>query len=172
MLPFAVPIMMTIAMMFLVGDRWSRTIAPGSGLKFAGLCTTALCCAGVWRFAIRGIADRRAHKFAAIMCAATGLLGWPVWTMGILPSINGSRLADEQVLTMTLERTEITRQSKSTKLNHWAWLRTEDRTTSAVSGRYYIPEDVHADWARRGPGPVRLKVARGLLGAQVVTGYE
>lgn len=172
MLPFAVPIMMTMAMAVLIGDRWPRTIAPGSGLKLAGLCATILCCVAVWRFAIRGIADRRAHKFAGMLCAATGLLGWPVWTMGILPSVNGYRLDDERVVAMTLERTEITRQSKSTKLNHWAWLRTDDPAASTASGRYFIPEDIHADWTRRAPGRVRLRVARGVLGAQVVTGYE
>ncbi|MBK9004565.1 MAG: hypothetical protein IPM41_12090 [Sphingomonadales bacterium] len=172
MLPFVVPIVITMAVALLIGERWPRTIAPGSGLKFAGFCATVLCCVLVWRFAIGDIADRRTHKFAALLCVATGLLGWPVWSMGMLPSVNGYRLDKEQVLTMTLERTEITRQSKSAIRNHWAWLRTDDPAASAVSGRYYIPEHVHADWTRRGTGPVRIKIARGLLGAQVVTGYE
>lgn len=172
MLPFAVPIVMTLATVLLIGERWPRTIAPGSGLKFAGFCATVLCCAGVWRFAIRGIEDKRVHKFAALFCAATGLMGWPVWSTGILPSVNGYRLDNERVIAMMLERTETSTRSKSRKLNHWAWLRTDDPSAQIGSGRYYIPEVIHANWSRRAPGPVRLKVARGLLGAQVVTGYE
>ncbi len=172
MLPFAFPIALTMALVLLVGERWPRNIAPGSGLKLAGLCATAITCAIVWRLAVRGIADRRVHKFAAALCAATGLMGWPVWSVGILPSVNGYRPGSERVIAMTLERTESTRQSRSNKLNHWAWLRTDDAAAPIASGRYFISEDIHADWSRRGRGPVRITVARGLLGAQVVTGFE
>lgn len=172
MLPFAMPIAIAMALVLLVGDSLPRTIAPGSGLKLAGLIVTAVSCAVVWRIAVRGIADRRVHKFAAILCLVTGLLGWPVWTMGIMPSVNGYRLGSERTVAMALERTETTRQSKSSKLNHWAWLRVDDHAAPIKSGRYYIPGGVHADWSRRAPGPVRITVARGLLGAQVVTGFE
>lgn len=172
MLPFAAPVAATLAMVMLVGDRWPRNLAPGSGLKLAGFCATAITCLLAWRLAVRGIEDRRVHRFAAGLCAATGLLGWPVWSVGILPSVNGFRLDVEQTVTMSLERTETTRQSKSSRINHWAWLRAPDASSAAASGRYYIPEDVHADWSRRGAGPVRVTLARGLLGARVVTGFQ
>ncbi len=35
MLPFAVPITVTMALVLAVGERWPRSIAPGSGLKLA-----------------------------------------------------------------------------------------------------------------------------------------
>lgn len=172
MLPFAVPIAITMALILLVGDRWPRNIAPGSGLKLAGLFATAITCVIAWNYALRGIADERVRKFGAALCAVTGLMGWPVWSVGILPSVNGYKTGSERVVDMTLERTETTRQSKSDKINHWAWLRPDDDAAPVASGRYFISEDTHADWSRRGSGPVRITVARGLLGAQVVTGFE
>lgn len=150
LLPFAAPIIITMAMVLLAGDRWPRNIAPGSGLKLAGLIATVLTCIFVWRFAVAGIADRRVHKFAAILCAVTGLLGWPVWTMGLLPSVNGFKLDDERTVTMTLERTEMTRQSKSNIRNHWVWLR-GDQTTVASSGRYISPRAFTPTGARGRP---------------------
>lgn len=172
MLPFAAPIAMTLVLLVFVGERWPRSIAPGSGLKLAGLGAAVLAAALAWRFAVRGIADRRVHRFAALLCLVTGLMGWPVWTMGLLPSLNGVRLEDERTVPMMLERTETTRESKTGRLFHWAWLRADAAEGPAGSGRYFIPAEVHADWSRRPPGPVRIQVARGFLGAEVVTGFE
>ena len=171
-LPFIAPIMLTMILMILVGESWPRNIAPGSGLKFAGLCATVVASACVWHWAVRGVTDLRARKFAAILCAITGLLGWPVWTMGIMPSVNGSILGDERTFAMMLERTETTRQSKSDIVNHWAWLRSDGIDAAVASGRYYIPGSTYADWSRRQPGGVRIRIARGILGAEVVTGFE
>lgn len=171
-LPFAVPIMLAMALLLAVGERWPRSMAPGSGLKLAGLCATAITCALAWRFAVRGIEDSRVHKFSAVLCTATGLLGWPIWTMGILPSINGYALGGERTAIMALDRLETTRQSKSDRINHWAWLRASDTAAPIDSGRYYIPEHVHADWNRRRPATIRVTMARGLLGAWVVIGFE
>lgn len=172
LLPFAAPILLTLLLALLVGEQVPRTIAPGSGLKLAGLCCAALFAAIAWRWSVRSIADRRAHAFAALACVVTGLLGWPVWTMGILPSVNGLSLHDTQTIRMALERTEITTISRSRSLNHWAWLRADTSGPLTGSGRYIIPETVHADWARRHGSRVNLTVAQGLLGATVVLSYR
>ena len=74
-------------------------------------------------------------------------------------------------IAMALERTQTTWQSESSKLNHWAWLRSYPGAMRPASGRYYIPEAVHADWSGRKPGAVPIAVAAGLLGAEVVTGF-
>lgn len=129
-------------------------------------------CMIVWRFAVRGIVDRRVHKFAAVLCAATGLLGWPIWTVGVLPSINGYRLGESRTVTMTLDRTDITGQSRCNRINHWARLQAGYPAGPAGSGRYHVPADVYADWSRRRPGTIRITVAPGLLGAWVVIDFE
>ena len=89
-LPFVLPIVATFALLFLVGNQWPRDIAIGSGLKMPGLCVAALSAFVIWWWSVRKIQDRRIRAFAAIFCGVTGLMGWPVWTVGILPSVNGS----------------------------------------------------------------------------------
>lgn len=172
MLPFAAPILLTLLLALLVGETVPRTIAPGSGLKLAGLCCAAAIAAIAWRWSIRCIEDRRAHTFAALACTVTGLLGWPVWTVGILRSVNGLSLHGTQTVRMTLERTEVTTVRRSRRLNHWAWLKPDTAGSIAGPGRYVIPGSVHAGWASRQGSEVTLTVAQGLLGAVVVIGYR
>ncbi|WP_298288840.1 hypothetical protein [Novosphingobium sp.] len=172
LLPFAAPILLTLLLALLVGETVPRTIAPGSGLKLAGFCCAAMFAALAWRWSVRCIADRRAHSLAALACAVTGLLGWPVWTVGILPSVNGLSLHGTHTVSMKLERTEVTTISRSRRLNHWAWLKPDTTGSIAGSGRYFIPEAVHANWASRQGRMVTLTVAQGLLGASVVIGYR
>jgi len=172
LLPFAIPLLLTTALVILVGENWPRNIAPGSGLKLLGLCATVLTCLIVWRFAIRGIEDRRAHKMAALVCGVVGLMGWPVWSVGVLPSVNGFSLGQEESIRMTLERTEVTVVSRSSTRNHWAWLRPEPKDSNAGPGRYFISEEIYDQWSGQRPGAVTVRIAHGLLGAQVVIGYE
>lgn len=172
LLPFAAPILLSLLLALLVGETVPRTIAPGSGLKLPGLCCAALFAAIAWRWSIRCIEDRRAHTFAALACTVTGLLGWPVWTVGILPSVNGLSLKEAKTVRMILERTEVTSVSRSRTLNRWAWLKAENVASAAGSGRYSIPEEVYYDWSPMQRGVVTVTIARGLLGAVVVTGYR
>ncbi len=172
LLPFVVPFVLTMALVVLVGEDWPRNIAPGSGLKLAGLVASAVTVLIAWRFATRDIADRRAHAFAALLCGVVGLMGWPVWSVGVLPSINGVSLAPSEMVRMRLERTQTTTVSRSTKLNHWAWLRPLSPDPAAEAGRYFIPEETYARWNQNQPEIVTVTRARGLFGAQVVTGYE
>jgi len=171
-LPFALPIAITLALVVLVGEAWPRNIAPGSGLKLAGLLATAVLAYGVWWWAVRSIPDRRAHRMAALVCGVTGLMGWSVWSVGIMPSINGMALGPEQTVTMTLERTEATSIKNSRKQHHWAWLQPASPGSAAGDGRYFIPEATYQRWNEENPRSVRVTIAEGLLGAQVVTRYE
>lgn len=172
LLPFATPVAVTLLLVVLVGEAWPRNIAPGSGLKLTGFIATAITSLMVWRVAVTGIADRWAHRFAALLAGVTGLMGWPVWSVGVLPSVNGARLGPAQTVAMALERTEISTVSRSRRLNHWAWLHPASPDSPAAAGRYFIPEDAYSRWNETHPRSVRVTIASGLLGAQVVTGFE
>ena len=172
MLPFALPILLTFALLIVVGDRWPRDIAPGSGLKLAGLVTTALTAAAIWHFLVRGQSNEQVRKFAALACLVTGLMGWPVWTVGLLPSANGAALGTERSVQMVFDRTETTTQSKSRELNYWAWLKPGAEDAPLQSGRYFIPQSRHDDWSQRRPATVEVTYAEGALGAVVITGYR
>ena len=172
MLPFALPILLTFALLIVVGDRWPRDIAPGSGLKLAGLMASAFTAAAVWHFMVRGQPDTRVRKFAALACLVTGLMGWPVWSVGLLPSANGAALGAERSVQMVLDRTETTTRSKSRALNYWAWLKPGAEDAPLQSGRYFIPQARHDDWSQRRPATVEVTYAEGALGAVVITGYR
>ena len=170
-LPFALPILATFALLFLVGNQWPRDIAIGSGLKLPGLCVAALSACVIWWWSVRQIQERRIRTFAAIFCGVTGLMGWPVWTVGILPSVNGSVLNQPSHVPMTLERVEMTPKSKSRGFYHWAYLKTTNSNAAIQSGRYFISEADYQRFDSTKPAAVDVTVAQGLLGAFVVLGY-
>ncbi len=172
LLPFALPILATFALLFLVGNQWPRDIAIGSGLKMPGLCVAALSAFVIWWWSVRKIQDRRIRAFAAIFCGVTGLMGWPVWTVGILPSVNGSILSQPSHVPMTLDRVEMTPKSKSRGFYHWAYLKTTNSNSAIQSGRYFISEVDYQRFDSSKPTAVDVTVAQGLLGAYVVLGYE
>jgi len=91
---------------------------------------------------------------------------------GVLPSINGSLLAAPITVPMSLERIETTPKSKSNGLYHWAWLKADNGGSAINSGRYFITEDVFRRFQNTKQVTVNVTVARGLLGAQVVTGFD
>lgn len=171
LLPFAIPALVTFVLLALVGEDWPRNIPPGSGLKLAGFVAAAATSLLVWRYATRGLEDGRVRKAAALLCAVTGLMGWPIWSVGVLPSVNGYSLGAPKTVRMTLERTEVTTVSRSSRLNHWAWLRPEVPGSRLQAGRYFIPGDVYEDWTGRQPRTVGVTIVPGMLGAEVVTGY-
>lgn len=171
-LPFAVPIMLTFALLLLIGSTWPRDLAPGSGLKLAGLCATAITTFAVWRNATSQVENPKVCKAVAVLCAITGLMGWPVWSVGVLPSVNGAALHDHAKVRMRLERTEITHASKSRELYHWAWLKAERDNAAIGSGRYFIANDVFDRLSRTAPSTVDVTIAQGLLGARVVLAFE
>ncbi|WP_328276123.1 hypothetical protein [Sphingobium sp.] len=172
LLPFAIPMVLTLLLILTIGETWPRAIAPGSGLKLAGLVATTLTAAGIWHWLVGGTSDPRVHRFAAIACAVTGLMGWPVWTVGVLPSINGVALGQRETVSMRLGRIDVSRPSKGPGFYYWAWLEPIQPGGVITGGRYFIPEPVYQRWAPRKPAIVQLVHATGSLGAEVVTGFE
>jgi hypothetical protein len=171
-LPFLIPMLLTLALVLTVGEAWPRQIAPGSGLKLAGFVATGLTALAVLAAITFRHGEARLRKAAAVLCAVTGLMGWPVWSVGVLPSVNGSALGPPESVAMVLERTEVTTASRSNTRYHWAWLRPVSAGAPVGAGRYFIPPDLHARWSAAPPTRVTLTVARGRLGAVVVTGFE
>ncbi len=172
LLPFAIPMLLTAALVILVGESWPRNIPPGSGLKVPGFGASVLTSLIVWQFITRSIGDKRVHKMAAVICGVVGLMGWPVWSVGVLPSVNGFSLGPGVSVRMTLTRTEITTVSRSRAFNHWAWLRPEVPTAGVKAGRYFISEETYQRWNDQRPSSVTVTISKGLLGAQIVTGFE
>lgn len=172
LLPFAIPMLLTTALVILVGDSWPRNIAPGSGLKVPGFGASVLTSLIVWHFMTRSIVDKRVHNMAALMCGVVGLMGWPVWSVGVLPSVNGFSLGSQESVRMSLTRTEITTVSRSRAFNHWAWLRPDVPTAGTKAGRYFISEETYQRWNDQRPSTVNVTISIGLLGAQIVTGFE
>ncbi|MEY4237496.1 MAG: hypothetical protein RL339_97 [Pseudomonadota bacterium] len=172
MLPFGVPIVVTLVLLALVGEAWPRSLAPGSSLKLAGFAATAITAVAAWRYAVAGTDDARVGKMAALLCLVTGLMGWPVWSTGVMPSINGLKLDPPRAVRMTFDRIELTHQAKTTTKFHWAWLESGSGDPILPSGRYFIAEDHYERWAATPPATVTVRVSRGVLGALVVTGYE
>lgn len=164
--------LLTAALVILVGESWPRNIAPGSGLKMFGFGASALTSLIIWRFITRRIEDMRVLKVAAAICGVAGLMGWPVWTVGVLPSVNGFSVGSQESVRMTLMGTDITTISRSRAVNHWAWLRPEVPTARAKAGRYFISEQTYQRWNDQRPSTVKVTISEGFLGAQIVTGYE
>ncbi len=171
-LPFFLPMLLTLALLLTVGESWPRQIAPGSGLKLAGFVATGLTALAVLAAISARHGEARLRKGAALLCALTGLMGWPVWSIGVLPSVNGSALTAPQAVTMVLERTEVTTASRSNSRHHWAWLRPLSAGAPVAAGRYFIDQDLYDRWSVAPPERVTVSAARGRLGAVVVTGFE
>ena len=74
-LPFALPIIVTFALLILVGDRWPRGIAPGSGLKLAGFGVAVVTSYIVWYFTVRGVKDLRGRRFHSYILRCHGRYG-------------------------------------------------------------------------------------------------
>ena len=173
-LPFIIPILVTLALVLTVGEAWPRQIAPGSGLKLAGFVATGFTALAVFAAMTVRRGEARLRKAAAMLCALTAVMGWPVWSIGVLPSINGSALGLEKPVPMVLERTEVTTAARSRTRHHWAWLRpaTGWAGSQVEQGRYFIPEELYQRWNANPPARVTVRIARGRLGAVVVTGFE
>ena len=172
LLPFAIPMLLTVALVIFVGESWPRNIAPGSGLKVLGFGASILTSVVVWYCMTRNISDKRVHKMAALICGVVGLMGWPVWSVGVLPSVNGFSLGPRDSVRMTLARTEITTVSRSRDFNHWAWLQPEAPTSGVKAGRYFISEETYQRWNDQRPRTVNVTISKGLLGAQIATSFE
>ncbi|RZM00151.1 MAG: hypothetical protein EOP73_17360 [Variovorax sp.] len=105
------------------------------------------------------------------LLVVTSLLAWPTWTWGVLPSLNGVRVADVQSTTMRLERLQQTTVSKSRERNHWAHLQpvaSAAADSPLRQGRYFITRETYEQWQPGAPRDVVVVHGTGLLGARVV----
>ena len=167
LLPFAIPAGFTL--LLALGFNWPRDLAPGSGLKLAGFVATAATALAVWGYSVRGLDDRQARGMAALFCAVVGLMAWPLWSMGVLPSVNGAVVRDPFAVEMALERTEATTMQRSPEFNHWAWLAAVPVHSALQGGRYFIPKATYDRLEAERPATVTVDGGTGLLGAVVVT---
>lgn len=170
--PFALPILGTLLLVLLVGNHFPRDIAPGSGLKLAGLIAALLAGAGVLAVIHRRWPDPQARQLALALCGAASLMAWPVWTVGVLPSVNGMALADSETTAMHLTGLDVTHASKGRELYYWARLAPVNPGTRLGAGRYFIPRELHARWEAAKTQTVQVEHATGLLGAEVVRDYR
>ena len=170
-LPFVLPVALSLIIFVTIGESWPRNIAPGSGLRLPDLMASVVIATLTWHQMVRILACERLRRFAAIACAATGLMGWPIWTVGVLPSINGAMLDQEQVEPMRLGGLDVTRSAKSSTY-YSAWLEPVDPNAPIDGGRYVISEVVYQRLASRKPAGVKVAYAKGLLGAQVIIDYQ
>lgn len=167
LIPFAIPA--GLSLLIGVGLDWPRDIAPGSGLKLPGLLATALTALVAWRLSVRGLGDPRVRRLSALLCLLVALLAWPIWSVGVLPSVNGAVLRDVRTLAMRLERTEATAQRHSPDFHHWAWLVPIDAAAGIGGGRHFISKPTYDRLTAERPATVAVDVATGFLGAIVVT---
>ena len=174
-LPFVLPVALTFIFVILhtVGKGWPISIAPGSGLMFPGLIASAMFSTLAWRITGGHFDDKQVRKLAAIICAVTGLMGWPIWTKGVLPSINGAFLGQEHVEPMRLGKLDVSRPKGGRgSPNYSVGLEPVHPGGAIDGGRYYISEEVYQRLESQKPVAISVAHARGVLGAVVVTDYR
>lgn len=171
-LPAAVPVVLMLGLFLLNRHEQAAQVAPGSGLKVAGLVAAALTSVLVAVPAMRGVADGAMRRVVVVLCLGVGLIGWPIWTLGVMPWVNGLVLEEPRLVPMRLDRLEITTISRSREVNHWAWLTPVEPGSGLAAGRYFIPQDLHDRLAAGKPTTLTVEAARGLLGAEAVLSFR
>lgn len=170
--PFPATIFATLLLAWLASDAVPRDIAPGSSLGLPGIVAAILSWGVVVGLVRRHWPEEIARRAASFIAAISALASWPVWTMGLLPSVNGLSLEAPVTSPMRVERIEITRASRTGKLHHWAWLKPQGPLTPLAAGRYLLDEQEYARLDRRNSDMAQVVHARGLLGAQTVLSVE
>ncbi len=149
-LPLVLPVALTLFISITVGETWPRSIAPGSGLMLQGLIASAIFSTLAWRITGGVFDDEQLRKLAAIICAVTGLMGWPIWTTGILPSINGAFLGQERVEPMRLGKLDVSRPKGSVgSPNYSAWLEPINRGGPSMAEDITFPRKFISCWNPR-----------------------
>lgn len=171
-LPFPLAIVTTLLFVFTIGRRFPRDIAPGSSLVLPGLLLAVAVMLFVIAYARRLWIDDAPRRFMLILCGATSLMAWPVWTTGILPSINGMSLGSERVSAMRVVHLTTSQASKGRQIYYWATLAPADGASGVGAGRYFVPAGIYDAWQSPTGRAVKVVHATGLLGAQVVLDYR
>lgn len=167
-MPFPLAILVTLLFVFTVGIDFPRDVAPGSSLVLPGLAVSGAILSLITARIRQGWIEAAPRRFSLILCTATSLMAWPVWTMGILPSVNGMRLDTERTSTMRLSTLTFTHASKSRQIYYWARLQQVGTETGIGDGRYFIPKAVYDAWQGQIGRTVTVRHATGLLGAETV----
>ncbi len=170
--PFLIAIVATMLLVLFVGDDIPRNIAYGSSLAAWGLATAII--SAVIPFAIlrNKWPQPVMRRMALGLCGIGAFMSWPVWTMGILPTINGMHIGTLQTSEMRLDRLETSHASKSRKIYHWAYLQPVSPTAALDGGRYFVSANEHRRWSKTRPQTIQISHVTGLLGAQIVTAYR
>ncbi len=171
-LPFPLAILSTIAFVLTIGTRYPRDIAPGSSLILPGLVLSIVVMLLVTAHVRRNWIEDAPRRFSLILCAITSLLAWPVWTVGILPSVNGISLGREQVSAMRLVGLSTTRAKSGRRLYYLATLEPGVRSAEIGAGRYFFSKEIYDRWQSRTGREVTVMHASGLLRAQAVLDFR
>lgn len=171
-LPFPLAILTTLAFVLTVGTHFPRDIAPGSSLILPGLLLSIAVLLVVMGRVRRRWSDPAPRRFSLILCVITSALAWPVWTTGILPSVNGIKLGAEQISTMRLAGLTTSHASKGRQIYYWARLQATSPASRIGSGRYFVPKAIHDGWQSRTGQEVAVVHATGLLGAETVLSFR
>ena len=171
-LPFALPMLATLLLVLLVGNRFPRDIAPGSSLALPGLLAAVAVALVILRRVTQDWPQPEARKPALLFTGLASLMAWPAWTVGVLPSVNGLALGELNYATMQLRGLDMTYGRKGRTTYYWAQLEPQYPASAAGEGRYLIPFELHETWSRTRPAAVEVGHARGLLGAEVVRDFR
>lgn len=172
LVPFALPMAVTLLLAIVAGDRFPRDLAAGSSLALHGFAVTILVASIGLLSVSRRLADPQARKFALLLSGLVSLMAWPVWTIGALPSVNGMMLGQLETTTMRLKGLEETYASSHRQFYHWARLEPDQPGSPLGAGRYFILPDTYERWRRTAQSTTQVRHATGLLGAEVVRAYE
>lgn len=170
--PFVVSIITTMGLVFLVGDRVPRVIAPGSSLVAAGLSVTLL--TGLFPLTTMWLrwSEPLARRQTILICGFAALMSWPIWTMGVMPTVNGMRFGPVHSTAMRLIRQEIRHASRNPTIYHWAYLRPAAADSGLTAGRYFVPTADYDIWSGAPPRNIQVHHATGLLGAEILFSFH
>ncbi|MGB5076885.1 MAG: hypothetical protein WBO17_05340 [Sphingorhabdus sp.] len=170
--PFMFAIVATILLVLIVGNEVPRAVAYGSSLAIWGLGAAFLSAVLPLQFMQRKWPQPNMRRAGLIACGLAALMAWPVWTMGILPTVNGLVMGAITTSEMRLMRQETSHASKSRQIYHWAYLQPVSDETPLRAGRYFVTAQDYARWNSKRPDSIQVDHANGLLGAEVVLGFR
>jgi hypothetical protein len=171
--PFPLAIALTFLFILTIGTRFPRDVAPGSSLILPGFVLSGIVMALITALVRRHWPEPALRRFSLFLCGITSLMAWPVWTTGILPSVNGAILGPRQTSAMRLTGLSISHASKGRRIYYWAAMRPPPDTASALgAGRYFVPQQVYEAWQPQVGRDVRVDHATGLLGAETVLNFH
>lgn len=170
--PFMLAIVVTMLLVVFVGDDIPRNIAYGSSLATWGLVVALISATAPFAILRNNWSQPMMRRMALGLCGLGAFMSWPVWTMGILPTVNGMHMGMIQTSEMRLDRLETSHASKSRQIYHWAYLQPVSPRAALEGGRYFVSANEYQRWTNARPQTVEISYATGLLGAKVVTAYR